>query len=218
MPEDSFSKDGITAIMSRSFVIAFAVFATQAGAQRSSQVRLSSVIAAFLADSGVLTRGLPWTTGKNLPIKWQSTAPVANPDVNARGRGMTLARFGAFTGTVGDSVPLKMTIALRGTSLGLASMAVTIPGMDAPVTTEHGYSVTREMVEQALRNEGLKLTPLKCSRDREGASYGNLVDVVKSPGKTASGLWWYWDSPRQEMFVTLTLLYRRADMGQVECQ
>lgn len=58
---------------------------------------------------------------------------------------------------------------------------------------------------------------MKCSRDKEGASYGNLIDAVKAPGKTSSGLWWYWDSPKQEMFLTLTLLYRRADMAKIEC-
>ena len=55
------------------------------------------------------------------------------------------------------------------------------------------------------------------SRATEGASYGNLVDAVKAPGKKASGLWWSWDAPQQQLRVMLTILYRRADMGEVEC-
>jgi hypothetical protein len=61
------------------------------------------------------------------------------------------------------------------------------------------------------------LLPLKCRRETEGASYGNLIDAVKLPGKTASGLWWFWQSMQQEMQISLSLLYRRADMAQVEC-
>ena len=37
------------------------------------------------------------------------------------------------------------------------------------------------------------------------------------PGKTASGLWWFWQSVQQEMQISLSLMYRRADMAQVEC-
>ena len=61
------------------------------------------------------------------------------------------------------------------------------------------------------------LQPLKCSRATEGASYGNLVDAAKVPGKTASGLWWSWQTVQQESQLGLTLLYRRADMAEVEC-
>jgi hypothetical protein len=185
---------------------------------RSGSVRLSKVIAAFLADSGVLTRGLPWTTGNGAGIRWQTQVPVTNPMVPERQKGLTLSRTGKFSGTVGDSVTLPMLITAVGTSLGLARVSIVIPSMLYEDNRSHGFFVTREMVEQALKNEGLKLSPLKCSRDKEGASYGNLVDAVKSPAKTASGLWWYWDSPRQEMTLSLTLLYRKADMSQVECQ
>jgi hypothetical protein len=126
--------------------------------------------------------------------------------------------MGKFNGTVGDSVTLPMTISAVGTPLGLARVSINIASMLFEDNKGHGFFVTREMVDQALRNEGMMLTPLKCSRDKEGASYGNLIDAVKSPRKTASGLWWYWDSPKQEMTLTLTILYRKADMAQVECQ
>lgn len=180
-------------------------------------VRLSAVISAFLVDSGVMTRGLAWTTAGTLPIKWESSTPVTNTDASERQRGVTLMRKGSFSGTIGDSVVLPMTIRLTGTVTGLAGMMINIPSMLVTQKKSGGFFMTREMVEQSLKNEGLTLVPLKCSRDREGASYGNLVDAVKAPGKTASGLWWYWDSPKQEMFLSLTLLYRRVDMAQVEC-
>ena len=44
------------------------------------------------------------------------------------------------------------------------------------------------------------------------------LDAVKVPGKTASGLWWYWDSPMQRMNLSLSLIYRKAEMARVECQ
>jgi hypothetical protein len=176
------------------------------------------VISAFLVDSGVRTRGLPWTTGSALPVKWQTSGPVTNPDVSARSKGVLLARTGTFTGTLGDSVALPMTITVTGTEVTLSGVAVNIESMEVTQRGGGGFFVTREMVEQALRNEGLVLTPLKCSRDKEGASYGNLVDAVKAPGKTASGLWWFWQSPQQQMSITLSILYRRTDMAQVECQ
>jgi len=202
-------------------VLAFVSFSAGLSAQQSRKpesVRLSKIISAFLVDSGVLTRGLPWTTGNAVGVKWKTQVPVTNPSVPERQRGITLARTGNFSGTVGDTVVLPMEILAVGTSLGLARVSIVIPSMLYEDNRGHGFFVTREMVEQALKNEGMKLTPLKCSRDKEGASYGNLVDAVKSPGKTASGLWWYWDSPRQEMTLSLTLLYRKADMAQVECQ
>jgi len=73
------------------------------------------------------------------------------------------------------------------------------------------------MVEAALESDGLQLQPLQCKRETEGASYGNLVDAIKAPSKTASGLAWHCEAPSPQLLVTLTILYRRADMAQVEC-
>lgn len=181
------------------------------------KVRLSAVIAAFLVDSGVRTRGLPWTTGSELPVKWQTPQPVANPDQFERAKGRTLIRSASFTGTVGDTVALPMTLQLSGVEVGLARVIVSIGSMQVTYQNGHGFFATREMVEQALKNEGLQLQPLKCSRDKEGASNGNLVDAAKFPGKTSSGLWWSWQSAQQELSMSLTILYRRADMSEVEC-
>jgi hypothetical protein len=200
--------------------LAFVVSASSLGAQskNANRVKLSAVIAAFLADSGARTRGLPWTTGNDLAIKWESGTAVPNPDQNARAKGLTLARSGSFVGTVGDSVALPMEITVVGTTLGLANVGIRIPSMEVNLSGGRGFILHREMVETAFKNEGLTLQPLKCSREKEGASYGNLVDAVKAPGKTASGLWWMWDSPQQQPTLGLTILYRRADMAQVECQ
>ncbi|MGQ0643705.1 MAG: hypothetical protein ACT4P6_23400 [Gemmatimonadaceae bacterium] len=201
-------------------LISLCALAASLGAQgrATDRVKLSAVIATFLADSGVRTRGLAWTTGNDLAIKWESPAPKANSDQNAQRQGLTLVRNGTFTGTVGDSVALPMTITGTGSTLGLARLEVNIPSLEVTFRGGRGFILTREMVETALKNEGLTLQPLKCSREKEGASYGNLVDAVKAPGKTASGLWWLWQSPQQQSTLHLTLLYRRADMAQVECQ
>ncbi|MGQ0765527.1 MAG: hypothetical protein ACT4OZ_07670 [Gemmatimonadota bacterium] len=176
------------------------------------------MIATFLADSGVATRGLPWTTGNNLPIAWDSPNAVANPDQVAYARGLTLARAGKFIGTAGDRVSFEVSLTATGSQLGLARLSLWIPSLE--VTNRQGgggFIATREMVESALKAEGLSLQPIKCSREKEGASYGNLIDAVKAPGKTASGLWWMWDNPRSGPTLTLTVLYRGTDMNEVEC-
>ena len=201
-------------------VAAFGVFlliATPLSAQQVGQpVKLRDVLAAFLVDSGVRTTGLPWTTGNDLPVRWDTPGPVANPDQWAAKQGFTHARQGTFLGTLGDSVALGMTIVVSGIPQGLAQVVVVV---DSTLVggTDGGFFLTREMIEDALKHDGIALQPLKCKRESEGASYGNLVDAFKVPGKTASGLWWHWEAPQQQLVVTLTILYRRAAMNQVEC-
>lgn len=207
----------------RSFVIAaILISALPLAAQRPARprpaevIKLSAVLTTFLADSGVQTRGLAWTTGNALPIRWNSPGPIANPDQSARSRGLTLARIGEFTASIGDTVRIPATISLVGSQLGLASTIVWMSNLEVTLKSG-GFFLTRDMVEQALKNDGIQLQPLKCSREKEGASYGNLIDAIKVPGKMSSGLWWMWDSPQQQMQLSLSLMYRRADMAQVEC-
>lgn len=188
-----------------------------AQATEPAPVAISKVIAAFLVDSGVRTRGLAWTTGSELPVRWATPGPVATTDSWSLKQGITRVREGEFIGTTGDSVALAWTIRLQGTEAGLQGVVLGLPAMWVDTGGGNGFYLHRGMVEDALRNDGVTLQPIKCRRETEGASYGNLVDAVRVPGKTASGLWWYWDCPRQECFLNLTLLYRRVDMNQVEC-
>lgn len=189
-----------------------------AGAQQASQrVKLRDVLAAFLVDSGVRTTGLPWNTARELPIRWDSPGPVANPDQWAAKQGFTHARQGTFLGTLGDSVALGMSLTVSGVAQGVTQVAVVIDSTQVTNADGSGYFVTREMIEDALRHDGMELKPLKCDRNAEGASYGNLVDAFRVPGKNASGLWWHWEAPQQQLVVSLTILYRRAAMTQVEC-
>jgi hypothetical protein len=197
--------------------LALSATATAAGQARQASIPLSRLIGAFLVDSGVRTTGLPWTTGGEAPIRWQTSAAIANTDPNARARGLTHMRIGAVRVTLGDSVVLPMHITAIGPANGLAHVTFSFDSLAVTQRNGNGFLVHREMVETALRNEGVQLQPLKCSRATEGASYGNLIDAVKLPGKTASGLWWFWQSAQQETQISLSLLYRRADMAQVEC-
>ena len=189
--------------------------AAQANA-RPAAIKLSDLIAAFLVDSGTRVRGLPWTTGNDLAIKWETAGPVANKDQWTLKQGITHVRTGTFVGAAGDSVALPMTITVNGIAAGLSSVALTTQSMQMDADGG-GYLVNRELVERGLEKDGVTLQPLKCKRETEGASYGNLVDAVRVAGKTASGLWWHWESPQQAPYLVLTLLYRRADMAQVEC-
>lgn len=183
-----------------------------------TKAKVSAVLTAFLVDSGVRTQGLPWTTGSGLPIRWSTKAPVPTTDPGLIKQGITQHREGRFLGTLGDSVALWMELRLRGTAIGLTGMSIALDSMEVTGPRgKGGFFLTREMIEQALKNDGLTFQPLKCKRETEGASYGNLVDAVKAPGKTASGLWWEWHSESQKLMVSLSLLYRKAEMAQVEC-
>jgi hypothetical protein len=164
------------------------------------------VIAAFLADSGVRTRGLPWTTGDALGVKWATATPVRNPDESSLAAGRSLARLATFIAPVAKQhIPVQLTV--EGNELGLARVLFTMPMQE----------VTREQIETALQQDGLALQPLKCSREKEGASFGNLLDAAKAPGKTASGLWWNWNCAHDGCTLSLTLLYRKADAARIEC-
>ncbi|MBL0179511.1 MAG: hypothetical protein IPP98_10365 [Gemmatimonadetes bacterium] len=183
-----------------------------------AKVKVSAVLTAFLVDSGIRTTALPWTTGSALPIRWATAAPVAVADARLIKAGTTQAREGRFLGTLGDSVALWMQITLRGSAVGLTGMSIALDSMEITGPRgKGGFFLTREMIEQALKNDGLAFQPLKCNRETEGASYGNLVDAVKAPGKTASGLWWEWHLESQNLKVSLSMLYRKAEMAQVEC-
>ncbi len=198
-------------------VLTSVMLAPFGSAEAQQGARLSRIIGAFLVDSGVQTRGLPWTTGNALPVRWRTAAPVRNTDQYSIQRGMTHTRVGTVKAIVDDSVTLPMTISVSGTATGLAMVAFSFDSLWVTLRDGSGILVHRGMIEDGLRHDGVALTPLKCNRATEGASYGNLIDAVKVPGKTASGLWWFWQSPQQQPEVLLTLLYRRADMAQVEC-
>jgi hypothetical protein len=183
-----------------------------ATAQAARTIKLADLIGAFLVDSGVRTTGLPWSTGSALPVRWESRAAVSNPAEWMHAKGMTHTRVGHARVTLGDSVVLPLTISVLGSATGLSRVGFSFDSLWTST-----FLVHREMVETALKNDGMTLQPLKCSRATEGASYGNLVDAARMPGKTASGLWWSWQTVQQESQLLLTLLYRRADMAEVEC-
>ena len=193
-------------------LVAVIGFIAPVAAQAPQRAPLAQVIGAFLVDSGVRTTGLPWTTGNTLPIRWESRAAVANSAEWLRAKGMTHTRVGHVRVTLGDSVVLPVTVTAYGNAAGLGRVSFSFDSLWTST-----FLVHREMVETALRNDGMILQPLKCERATEGASYGNLVDAARVPGKTASGLWWSWQSVQQESVISLTLLYRRADMAEVEC-
>jgi hypothetical protein len=169
--------------------------------------RLSQLIATFLADSGVPTRGLPFTVAEVLPARWESATPVATDPVAQR-EGYTLTRRGVVVVTLGPGA-VPVAVQLLGTANGLQRVLFGVE------TTHH--ELTERMVFDALRAEGMTLVPMKCDLEKEGASYGNVIYAAKVPGKTASGLWGMWQCPADGCTLTLALLYRRADMDRVEC-
>ncbi len=180
-----------------------ALFGNSLGAQQP--VALSVVLTAFLADSGVPTRGLPWTTGQQLPIQWESSLPVKLAYQHPQG--FTHHRTGKLRLAGAGKTSLIATIEVEGIAAGIARTAVYFSLGEWPL----------EAAEKALIADGLKLSALKCSREKEGASYGNLVYVVKAPGKTASALGANWDCAQSGCNGGFTILYRRADVTTIEC-
>jgi hypothetical protein len=182
--------------------------ATTGGLAAQQPPRLSQLIATFLADSGVPTRGLPFTVAEVLPARWESATPVTADPVAQR-EGYTMTRRGVVVITLGPRAGVPVALQLLGTANGLQRVLFGVE------TTQH--ELTERMVFDALRAEGMTLVPMRCDLEKEGASYGNVVYAAKVPGKTASGLWGMWQCPQDGCTLTLALLYRRADMERVEC-
>jgi len=106
-----------------------------------------------------------------------------------------------------------MTLRLYGTAAGIqrVSLSLAYNGDTAPVNP-------RTRVASALASAGFHLTPLKCNEKTEGATSGNLVYVMKAPGKTASALRENWNCGADgDCGLELTMLYRKAELTQVEC-
>ena len=62
-------------------VAAALLLATPLQAQQTAKaVPLARAIGTFLVDSGVRTTGLPWTTGAELPISWETAGQVQGQD------------------------------------------------------------------------------------------------------------------------------------------
>ena len=172
-------------------------------------VKLSGILTAFLADSGVPTRGLPWTSGSTLPVKWETPGPVAT-EPQFRQAGFTLARAGKVRVKFGDRPPVEMTLQLLGTEAGLQRVFVSLHLTDFD-------ELQKEELRPSLTADGLTLAPLKCDARTEGYGFGNLVFAVKAPGKTASGLHESWNCAHDGCDWSMSILYRRNDISPIEC-
>jgi hypothetical protein len=177
-----------------------------APAQAQEPVDVGALVTAFLADSGVATRGLPWMTGGDVPIEWESTQPVASAPYR-QNEGLTQTRTGHLEVAV-DSLVREATVSVHGNQNGIQRTEIVLQELDSWIT---GPLAT------AIPADGVALTPLKCDLATEPASYGNVVWVAKAPGKTASGLWMGWNCGHDGCGIVLTVLYRKADVDKVEC-
>lgn len=179
---------------------------------QDSSATLGGVISAFLADSGARTRGLPWTTGNSAGIAWESAAPVKNPDTWMNNPALTLARIGTAQVMIGGK-PRDLNVRVHGNQAGIQRVSVSYM-YDG--NFEEGDM--RDHVGAALEEGRVALKPLKCDKANEGHGYGNLAYVVTAPGKLASALWWNWNCAGDgNCGFDQIILYRRADLTQVEC-
>jgi hypothetical protein len=180
-------------------------------AGKPQPLRLSAVLTAFLADSSVATRGLAWTTGAALPVKWASARPVAVTEEYLKRGGFTLKREGTLALRVGEATR-QAGLHVYGNAAGVQRVSVSCEYQG----DLEGHP--RELLEASLAADGFHLTPLKCDAKIEGVSYGNLAYVVKAPGRKAAALWESWNcTGTGDCGLSLTLLYRKAELAEVEC-
>ena len=157
---------------------------------------LPEVLAAFLADSGVATRGLPWTTGNSLPVTWNSTGPV--PTQMTFYPGITSERTGTARMTTSDTGTVEVQLYVLGNSAGVQRFWVNWDMI----------ALRGETADSLLAAAGFTLTPTKCSRETEGYSFGNLQFIIKAPGKKAAGLQEGWNCAQETCLLAYSLFYR----------
>ncbi len=162
---------------------------------------------AFLADSGVRTRGLPWTTGQDLAVAWETAEPVPIPYKTQDGT--TVSRTGTTQVGVDDGSPIEVTVDVAGNGNGIQRVSLHFEAPELPKNLI--------VAEESLTGSGITLAPLKCSRETEGHSYGNLIYVMKAPGKTASALHEWWNCAHDGCRAGFTIIYRKRDLAGITC-
>jgi hypothetical protein len=165
---------------------------------------LAAILGTFLADSGVATRGLPWTTGNTLPVKWNSAGPVKSQYTMYNG--VTSERTGS-THFATDTGAVEGNLTVLGNEAGVQRFWVQWDMVALPTLS----------ADSLLLKAGFTLTPTKCSRDKEGYSYGNLFFVIKAPGKKAAGLQESWNCAQEVCTASYILYYRKADAENADC-
>ena len=137
---------------------AFATFLAAGANAQESVTTLPAVISAFLADSGVRTRGLPWTTGSGTAIKWESVSPVRNPDTWINNPALTLARIGAVQVPLSGKVR-DLNVRVYGSQAGIQRVSFSFPW-----DSNFESGDLRDSVGVALQAGDVSLTPLKCGK------------------------------------------------------
>jgi len=202
------SKEKTQGLSHRSLALfALAIILTTSSITVAQQpVKLSTVLTTFLADAGVQTRGLPWTTANSLPVKWETAKPGAAAEVFQRD-GLTLRRAGKFRLSAEGGKVVDAYLEVFGNDTGIQRVQVNVNVDELPL----------EAAEKSLAADGIQLSPLKCNRKTEGTSFGNLVYVMKAPGKIGTGLWEQWNCSAKECYGGFTIIYRKAELSKVEC-
>lgn len=166
---------------------------------------LPTLLGAFLADSGVATRGLPWTTGSTLPVKWNSPKPV--PSQYTMWPNVTVERTGTARMAASDTSTVEVQVFVLGNDAGIQRFFVSWDMVQLPTLA----------ADSLLVRAGFTLTTTLCDRATEGYSYGNLLQVIKAPGKKAAGLHEQWNCAQEDCTAAFVLYYRKADAEKVEC-
>jgi hypothetical protein len=113
---------------------------------------------------------------------------------------------------MGDGPTQEITVNVHGNDAGVQRVGVSMfPEVD------QWDNALFDRLEGSMAADGLQLESLKCSRKTEPASVGNVVYVVKAPGKQATGLVEDWNCGHDGCGLALTIIYRKAEVSQFDC-
>lgn len=190
-------------LMIRAVLSMVALIPSAFAAERT--VTINELLRALMPDVGA-SRDVAWAAVSGLAVTWESAEPVAAEDWLKR-EGFMLRRTGTARLIIGGEPPIDATIVLQGTRAGFQQALVSWNLLSGPF----------DSAMNALRADGFELTPLKCDREREGASYGNVVWMLSSDAKRAIPLGENWDCAQNGCRFTLTIFKSPQSVDAIEC-
>ena len=166
------------------------------------EMKVSYLVVTFLPAANNRAT-LPWSTGNNTAIKWQTGGPV-NPDAD----GYTKGRTGQVQVLLDGHPPIPVTIAALGSNDGIQRVTMSFDWKQPDY----------DLLERALATEGVTLAPFRCSRTTEPKTAGNVIFETSAPNKRSVGLAEAWAcADGTGCSLELAILYQRSDVTSIHC-
>lgn len=183
-----------------------------AGTPANAAPKLGAVLLAFTPDAAAPSRNLPWTAGAGLPVKWDGPAGPAPEYLKAQG--MTRQRTGSLRVTLDTPAPAKVQVILQGDANGIrkVSLGFAYDGNQGPEVEPMGR------IDRALAADGIKLGALKCRKEGEGVTGGNVAYLLPLAGRKPAAVIEFWSCGADgTCMLDVTLADPKGDLSDVEC-